>query len=233
MKKSSVNGIKIYAPESRDELIEYALSCNKILIALNAEKILNCNKDIVKIANNGIGYPDGIGAVLALKRQGFSNTIKIPGCELWLNIIDKTYKDKSFYLIGGTQDTIAKTIDELQREFNEINIIGSRNGYFKTDQEIEDTIKDISIKKPDVVFVAMGSPRQEQIMVRMEKVHPAIYQGLGGSFDVYIGNLKRAPDWFVKYGLEWFYRLLQEPKRIVRQLRLIRLVPKLLFGKFD
>ena len=76
--------------------------------------------------------------------------------------------------------------------------------------------------KPDVVFVAMGSPKQELLMEEMAKLHPAIYQGLGGSFDVYTGNVARAPEWWVKHNLEWAYRLVKQPSRIKRQIHLIR-----------
>ena len=83
-------------------------------------------------------------------------------------------------------------------------------------------ITDIKLKKPDIVFVAMGSPKQELLMEEMQEVHPAIYQGLGGSFDVYTGNVKRAPSWWVDHNLEWAYRLIKEPARIKRQIHLIR-----------
>ena len=75
---------------------------------------------------------------------------------------------------------------------------------------------------PDVVFVAIGSPRQELLMEEMQRFHPAIYQGLGGSFDVYVGAVERAPVWWIKNNLEWAYRLLRQPLRIKRQVHLIR-----------
>jgi len=83
-------------------------------------------------------------------------------------------------------------------------------------------IKDISNRKPDVIFVAMGSPKQELLMEDMQKQHPALYQGLGGSFDVYTGNVDRAPTWWVSKNLEWAYRLLKQPSRIKRQIHLVR-----------
>jgi len=83
-------------------------------------------------------------------------------------------------------------------------------------------IQDISTKKPDVVFIAMGSPKQELLMEQIQKAHPAHYQGLGGSFDVYTGNIQRAPKWWIKNNLEWAYRLVKQPTRIKRQLIYIK-----------
>ena len=97
----------------------------------------------------------------------------------------------------------------------------------KTEQEKNDLIQDIKTLKPDVVFVAMGSPKQELLMEEMQKLHQATYQGLGGSFDVYTGHVERAPQWWVKSNLEWAYRLIKQPSRIKKieklQLKLFQL----------
>lgn len=86
--------------------------------------------------------------------------------------------------------------------------MGYRNGYLKEENAEEKLIEDIARKKPDVVFVAMGSPKQELLMERIQKCHPAIFQGLGGSFDVYTGHVQRAPKWWVNHNLEFAYRLI-------------------------
>ena len=117
---------------------------------------------------------------------------------------------------------IEKTITRLKEDFKGIQIVGYRNGYIKTDKEKQDLIADIVDKKPDVVFVAMGSPKQELLMEEMNKRHRAIYQGLGGSFDVYTGHVERAPKWWVEHNLEFAYRLVKQPSRIKRQIHLIR-----------
>ena len=78
----------------------------------------------------------------------------------------------------------------------------------------------------------MGSPKQELLMERIEKEHKAVYQGLGGSFDVYAGYVKRAPDWWVKNNLEWAYRLLSQPSRIKRQIYLIRFFINLQLNRY-
>ncbi|MDA9876002.1 WecB/TagA/CpsF family glycosyltransferase [Flavobacteriaceae bacterium] len=227
-----VNGVKIYAPKSREALIEYSIKHQKILVAINAEKILHATNESRDFINRNLGYPDGIGAVWALKKKGTKEVVKIPGCELWLNIIKKHYKAKSFYLIGGKQAVIENTVIKLKAQFEGINIYNFRNGYIKTEKEELALIEDIKKHKPDIVYVAMGSPKQEKLMERIQKSHDAVYQGLGGSFDVYIGAVKRAPEWWVKNNMEWTYRLLSQPSRIKRQIHLIRFLVNLHLNRF-
>lgn len=222
-----INGIKIYAPESREFLIDFALKYKKILVAVNAEKILHATDESRNIINKNIGYPDGIGAVWALNKKGIKKVVKIPGCELWLDIIKKTYKTKSFYLVGGKQGVIEATIQKLNIDFKGIDICNFRNGYFNSESEELDLIKDIQKHKPDVVFIAMGSPKQEYLMIRIQESHQALFQGLGGSFDVYIETVKRAPIWWINNNLEWAYRLIKQPSRIRRQIYLLKFLLKL------
>lgn len=232
MKSEKLNGVVTKAPKSRKELIDYAMAQKSILVAVNAEKILHATEESRKIINRNVGYPDGIGAVMALNQKGCEQVVKIPGCELWLDIIQKYYKEKSFYLVGGKEKVIQETIQRLKLDFPQINIVNYRNGYIKTREEQEDLIKDIVEKQPDVVFVAMGSPKQELLMEKMSRKHPALYQGLGGSFDVYTGNVDRAPQWWVNNSLEWAYRLVKQPSRIKRQIHLVRFLYLLKMNKF-
>lgn len=232
MKSVNINGIKTYSFSSRGELIAKAFSEKKSLIAVNAEKILHANDKTRELLSHNIGFSDGIGAVWALKRKGFKGAVKIPGCELWLNIIGSSYYEKTFYLVGAKQEVIENTVAKLNREFPGIRIVNHRNGYIGNGVEKRDLIEDIVMRKPDVVFVAMGSPRQEELMVEMQKAHPAVYLGLGGSFDVYVGAVKRAPEWWVKNNLEWAYRLVKQPARIARQIHLVKFVWRLMIGRY-
>lgn len=231
LKPVSLNEINTFPFQNSQELFSYVNQQKKILIAVNAEKILNSTPQTKEIINRNIGYADGIGAVWALKRKGIKNVVKIPGCELWLELIKAFYKEKSFYLVGGKPEVIKATVAKLKFNFPEINILNYRDGYLKTKQENNTLIKDIALHKPDVVFVAMGSPKQELLMEEMMKVHPAIYQGLGGSFDVFTGTVKRAPQWWVNNNLEWAYRLVKQPTRIKRQIHLINFLWLLVFNK--
>jgi UDP-N-acetyl-D-mannosaminouronate:lipid I N-acetyl-D-mannosaminouronosyltransferase len=226
-----LNNINIYPFTSREELIITAFEQKKMLIAMNAEKILHADEATRNIINKNIGYADGIGAVMALRKKGIQSPVKIPGCELWHDIVRSKHTASSFYLVGGKQAMIEKTVAQLKSEFPEINIIAYRNGYIKNNTEKQALIKDIATKKPDVVFVAMGSPKQELLMQEMQQKHSAVYQGLGGSFDVYIGNVQRAPQWWIKNNLEWAYRLVKQPTRIKRQIHLLRFFWLLQFNK--
>ena len=228
----TVNGVNIHPFRSFDDLLEYVSGKNGILVAINAEKILHATEQTRNIINRNIGYCDGIGAVMALKKHGYKDVAKIPGCELWLKIIASTYKEgKTFYLVGSKQEVIEATVSKLKEEFPGINIVNYRNGYINSDEEKQSLLNDIATKKPDVVFVAMGSPKQELLMEEMSERHPAIYQGLGGSFDVYTGRVERAPKWWVDHNLEFAYRLIKQPSRIKRQIHLVKFLILLKLGK--
>lgn len=231
MRKTTINGVDIYPFTSREELISYVDRNKSILVAINAEKIVNATSLTRDIINNNIGYCDGVGAVWALKQKGAKNVIKIPGCELWLDIVEHYHNSKSFYLVGSRQEVIVATVSKLQNQYPDINVVGYRNGYLKDESERNSLINDVVEKKPDVVFVAMGSPKQELLMGEMQKRHKAIYQGLGGSFDVFTGYADRAPKWWLEHNLEFAYRFFKNPKRIKRQIPIIKLALRLFLKK--
>lgn len=222
MDKVSLKGVEIYPFKSEAELLSFVDNQKGILVAINAEKILHASQEMRAIINRNIGYCDGAGAQLALKQKGFKEACKVPGCELWLKIIERFHKEKTFYLVGGKPQVIEETVAKLKSQFEGINIVGYRDGYLKKDKDRENLINDIVEKKPDVVFIAMGSPKQELLMEDISKRHKAIFQGLGGSFDVYTGHVQRAPKWWVDHNMEFAYRLLREPKRIKRQIHLVK-----------
>lgn len=214
MDKIKIRGVEVFPFTSVDQLIEHADRNKGILVAVNADKVLWATDETRSIINSNIGYCDGAGAVLALKKRGASNTVRIAGCDLWLEIVKKLHSSHSFYLIGAREDIHNEVVEKLRREYPGINIVGHRNGYIKTAEERAALIDDVAAKKPDVVFVAMGSPKQELLMRDMLDRHKAIYQGLGGSFDVYSGHQSRAPKWWCDHNLEFLYRLIIRPKRI-------------------
>lgn len=231
MRIAELNGVKVTVFRSKQELMEMALEEKRMLVAVNAEKILNADETVKRIINDNIGYADGVGAVWAAKRKGHKDIVKIPGCELWLDIVTRYYKEKTFYLVGSKQGTITKTVSKLKNNFPEIKILNYRNGYIQTETEKKELFEDVINKKPDIIFVAMGSPKQEMMMEEMQSFHKAVYLGLGGSFDVFVGDVKRAPDWFINNSFEWAYRLIQQPARIKRQLSLIKYLWLLFTGK--
>ncbi|MBQ6062279.1 MAG: WecB/TagA/CpsF family glycosyltransferase [Prevotella sp.] len=229
--RGELNGVKIYPFTSVEHLLEFFKERSGILVAVNAVKVITANDYTRNIINNSVGYVDGVGVLKALRKKGFKDAVKIAGCDLWLEIIKKYQNEYSFYLVGGKQEVVDETVEKLRKNFPRISIVGHRNGYIKTDEERNALIEDIEKKKPNVIFVAMGSPKQELLMADMIKRHPAIYQGLGGSFDAYTGRVKRAPKWWIDHNLEFFYRFLKQPRRFKNQLYCLKFYLKMKLGK--
>lgn len=231
MNRVDFNGVKVFPFTSADNLIDYIDEHKGILVAINAEKILHANKQMIDLINSNVGYCDGSGALIAMKQRGFKDVCKIPGCELWLKIVNRFYNNKSFYLVGSSQSVIEEAIAKLKTDFSGISILGYRDGYFNNEEEEDILINDIVSKRPDIIFVAMGSPHQEIFMQKIQKRYNAIFQGLGGSFDVYTGHVCRAPQWWLDHNLEFAYRLIKEPRRIKRQIHLVKFAWLLLLKK--
>ena len=125
------------------------------------------------------------------------------------------------FLIGGKAEVMAQTVKQLRARWN-VNIVGSQDGYFAP-QAREALFEQVRQSGAKIVTVAMGSPKQEILMRDCRRVHPdALYMGVGGTYDVFTGHVKRAPRVWQNLGLEWLYRLLSQPSRISRQLRLLR-----------
>lgn len=227
-----LNGVKVYPFSSAKQLLEFVDARKGLLVAVNAEKVMKATEETRGIINNNIGYADGAGVMVAMHKKGHPEAVRIAGADLWLEIVKESYKEKTFYLIGGKHDVIDDTVAKLKMQFPEIKIVGYRNGYIKTDEERKALIDDVAEKKPDVVFVAMGSPKQEFLMYDFMKVNPAIYQGLGGSFDVYTGRVKRAPLWWQKHNVEFLYRFLKQPSRYKREYYRLKFLWWLMLGKF-
>ncbi len=227
-----VCGLSVYPFTNKSHLLKYISDKKTILIALGAEKLLSKDERFREIVNRNVGYCDGIGTVLALRKKGFS-VPKIPGAYLWLDIINHLMGRK-IYIIGSKEKVLQNTLDKLKTEYPKINIVNARNGYF-TDKEYEELKKDVLDIKPDIIFVAMGSPRQEYIMDDLFEIHPALYMGLGGSFDLYTGLVKPVPEWWKKYfrweGLYRQFYDLKNLKRWKRQFVVLGIVWKIILNK--
>ena len=148
-----------------------------------------------------------------------------------MKIVERFRHSRSFYLLGASPAVIDDVVRRLTADFPGISIAGYHDGYLTTEAVKQTVIDDIVSKKPDIVFVAMGSPRQELLMDELLALHPALYMGLGGSFDVYTGRVKRAPKWWLDHNLEFAYRLIRQPKRIRRQLNSLRFLWMLITNK--
>lgn len=230
-RQRSLNGIIVNGFRSWDELLDYVDRDRRIYVAINAEKIIAAPDEVREMINRNVGYCDGIGAVKALKRKGLKDIVRLPGCELWLKIIERYHRDWKFYIIGASPEVHEATVRKLREQYPGINIVGHRDGYIKDDAARGALIADVAEKRPDAVFVAMGSPKQERLMGEMQQRHQAVYVGLGGSYDVYTGAVKRAPRLWQKLNLEFMYRLVRQPSRWRRQLNYIPFLYRLYTGK--
>ncbi|MDE6270463.1 MAG: WecB/TagA/CpsF family glycosyltransferase [Muribaculaceae bacterium] len=232
MDKVSLRGVEVYPFGSADEIIDFVDRQKGILVAVNAEKVMYATDTTRNIINSNIGYCDGDGPVFALHRKGYKHVCKVAGCDLWLLIVDKFHSSKTFYIVGASEDVNREVVRRLKSDYPDINIVGRRNGFLSEPGAREALLDDIEATRPDVVFVAMGSPRQELLMAEMQKRHPgAIYQGLGGSFDVYTGIHRRAGKWWTDHHLESLFQVIHEPSRIRRKIHYWRFAWWLLADK--
>ncbi|MDC7719345.1 WecB/TagA/CpsF family glycosyltransferase [Priestia megaterium] len=202
------------------------------IVAINPEKIMKAQEDReLKSLLNQATYqiPDGIGVILASKLKKGRIRERVTGIDMMLKLCkEATNNGKRIFLYGAKPGIADEAKAKLEEMFPGILIIGTLNGYEKNEEVIERTINDSGA---EIVFVALGSPAQENwIIAHKEKLNPSVYQGVGGSFDVISGRLNRAPAVFQKFGLEWLYRLLKEPWRWKRQLELPRFLLRVLRG---
>lgn len=194
-------------------------------IAINPEKVIrSLNEPDIRAAimSASIRYADGIGVVKTLGRKSRQKISRIPGCELWEAIMEKSGKfHLSVYLVGASDLTINETKQKLQEQYN-VNVCAVQDGYFDKNKEHE-IIEKIGNVQPKIVTVALGSPRQELFIQECRKICPnTFFMGVGGSYDVYTKKVSRAPLIYQKMNLEWFYRLMSQPKRIFRQTNLVK-----------
>lgn len=174
--------------------------------------------------------PDGSGVILASKILGKPLAKgKVAGIELAERTLalaaERGYK---VFFLGGKPGVAETAAQKMTEKYPALNIVGTNDGYFKkTGEETDAVIEKINNSGAQILFVCLGVPAQEKWMSEnREKINVRVMAGLGGSLDVFAGNVKRAPKIFIKLGLEWLYRLLKEPSRIGRMMKL----PKFLFG---
>ncbi len=191
-------------------------------IAINPEKVLTAANNMQLrevIAAADIRYADGIGVVKAMRRRLGRHVERIPGCELWQALMLRAAEFQvPVFIVGAKPEVLAQTREQLIA--GGTKLVGAVDGYFSDEAEL---IQQIKQSEARIVSVAMGSPRQELLIQRIRQAHPdCFYMGVGGTYDVYTLNVKRAPALWCKLNLEWAYRLLSQPSRIGRQLGLLR-----------
>lgn len=194
----------------------------KIIQSINTDFIVKANisEEVASIANCAdLALPDGMPVVWASRLLKKSLKERIGGPDFFENFNKVANMNKySYYFLGSTHDTVKKLIIKLNEKYPDIRIAGYECPPF-SDMKCEDDniciCERINMNKPDVVWVSFGCPKQEWWIVKnKDHINASIISGIGAAFEFYAGNLKRAPPIMQRCGLEWFFRLLQEPKRL-------------------
>ncbi|WP_295579045.1 WecB/TagA/CpsF family glycosyltransferase [uncultured Oscillibacter sp.] len=188
----------------------------------NPEIVEVCREDpAARAAVNGadLVLPDGVGVVKGARMLGTPLKEKVPGVEFAAHLMERLAEEgKSLYLLGAKPGVAARAAERLVRQYPGLRLAGIHDGYFQEDGPVTEAIRQSGA---DVVFVCLGAPKQE---LWMQKNGPAtgakLLCGLGGSLDVFAGVVQRAPKFWSDHGLEWFYRLCKEPRRIGRMMKL-------------
>lgn len=161
---------------------------------------------------------DGIGVVYASKMLKKPIKERAAGFDIAKKVLEQmNYTGHKLFLFGGKPGVAEKAAENLKKDYPDLLIAGMRNGYFKEEDEA-DIVKEINESGADMLFVCLGAPKQEEWISRhkSELTSVRVAMGIGGSLDVFAGTVQRAPEFFCKTGLEWFYRLVKEPWRAKR-----------------
>jgi len=201
----------------------------KMIFTPNSEIIMKAqeDKEFKDILNKGdLVIPDGVGLLIASKINHLDLPERIPGIDLMGKMLEYCNRsDKSIYILGGKPEIAEKAGEKIKEKYPNIIITGTQDGYYNEKDELK-ILDCINEAKPDILFVALGAPKQEKWIYKYRKVlNVKVAMGVGGAVDVWSGNSKRAPKIYQKLGLEWLYRFIRYPSRIGR----IWAIPKFLF----
>lgn len=188
----------------------------------NPEIVEVCREDpAAGRAVNGadLVLPDGIGVIKGAAMLGTPLKERTPGIEFAAGLMEQmARRGRSLYLLGARPGVAEQAAERLKERYPGLRIAGTHDGYFREDAPVVETIRGSGA---DVVFVCLGAPRQELWMAEHGPATGArLLCGLGGSLDVFAGTVERAPKFWCDHGLEWFYRLCREPRRIGRMMKL-------------
>lgn len=240
MNKVNILGVKvdrIGINDAADKIFGFLSGneCAKIYTPNSEIIMMGYNdKNFAKILNEAnILTADGIGVVKAA--QILKNPVpeRAAGFDIACRLLDKLSKsDYKLFLFGGKPGIAELAAEKLTDKYPGLKICGTRNGYFRP-EETPEIIEEINNSGADVVFVCLGAPKQEQwIHENADKLKTKAALGVGGSLDVFAGTVERAPEFYCKHGLEWFYRLVKEPWRAKRMTALPKFaITVILHGK--
>jgi UDP-N-acetyl-D-mannosaminouronate:lipid I N-acetyl-D-mannosaminouronosyltransferase len=230
MQSATVSGLPVIVHRSVSEAVDSVISANgrlsyEFAVSLAPETVIRAISDpqfMAAIKNATFVFADGIGVVWALQRKGFSFAVRVPGCEFWEMAMRRAGSFSiPVFLVGARKGVLDKVHDKLNNLYK-VNVVGKQDGFFpeSDEQKVFECVKKSGAR---IVTVAMGSPRQEYFINKCRNFYPdAFYLGVGGTYDVFSGDVKRAPSWACRLNVEWLYRLLLNPSRFDRQLVLFR-----------
>ena len=188
---------------------------------VNAAKLVNMDRDPLlrqDVLGSDLILADGASVVWASRLLGDPLPERVAGIDLMLGILERgASKGWRIYCLGATREVLERSTERMLADFPGIQIVGRRDGYFGAAEE-EGVARDIAAARPDVLFVAMTSPKKENFLGRWSKtLDVPVCHGVGGSFDVVAGKVRRAPVAWQRLGLEWLYRTIQEPRRLAKR----------------
>lgn len=205
--------------EATDALIENGLFAH--LIGVNADKLLQMRDDPEMdacVRRCEVVNADGASMVMAAQKLGISLPGRVAGVDLMQELCKMAAeRGRTVYLLGAKAEVVEKTAQVLRATYQRLNIVGFRDGYFR-DDEFDSVVSEVEATHPDIVFVGITSPKKERLIERFRELGASgVFVGVGGSFDVISGNIPRAPMWMQRANLEWLFRMMQEPGRLVKR----------------
>ena len=188
---------------------------------VNAGKMVNMKRDPSlgrAVLSSDMILADGIAVVWACRFLGRYLPERVPGIDLMHHVLERSRQRRyRVYCLGATEEVLLEAVERIRVDYPGVVIAGQRNGYFDEGEEPQ-IAEAIRLSRPDVLFVAMSSPKKEQFLGRWAgEMGVPICHGVGGAFDVLAGKVQRAPKLWRRLGLEWLYRIVQEPRRMWRR----------------
>lgn len=236
----SIMGTRVVPFESYSHVLRYVQEVietegKSFCIAINPEKVQRASHDpaLRKVLNQAdIGICDGVGVAIAARLLYGRALKRCTGCDLFLELVDSAARNNwSVYLLGASPQSNEAASAKLEKTYPNLRIAGRHDGYFEKNS---DMIRRINDSEADMLFVAMGSPKQEYwISENRDAIEAPFCMGVGGSFDVLSGLAARAPMLFRKTGTEFLFRLITNPSRWRRQLVLPMFAWSVLKSKFS
>lgn len=190
-------------------------------VVVNVDKLVKASRDdeLRQIINDcALINVDGMPVVWASRLLGKPLKERVAGVDLFEALMQRSaQKSWRVFLLGAREEVVSGVKDIYERRFPGFKLAGYRNGYWTPSEEAE-VVQQIKEAQADLLFVAISSPKKEQFLGKYQaEMKVPFAMGVGGTFDVAVGKVKRAPLWMQKFGLEWFYRFLQEPRRMFKR----------------